>query len=71
MRCIEMLYLSLFLQTAIRLTLTWDVLKLDYYYGMDTTSVGININMRCIEIVFLYSGMAILNGLTLTWDVLK
>ncbi len=21
------------------LTLTWDVLKLDYYYGMDTTSV--------------------------------
>ena len=35
--------------TGAGLTLTWDVLKLDYYYGMDTISVGLTLTWDVLK----------------------
>ena len=59
------------LATALRLTLTWDVLKCAIEMLLSILLILININMRCIEITsstVFEDGFA---GLTLTWDVLK
>ena len=53
-----------------RLTLTWDVLKLDGE-NCTITENGINFNMGCIETREEIGSKILKERLTLTWDVLK
>ena len=49
MRCIEIRQQREVEAETRGLTLTWDVLKLDYYYGMDTISVGLTLTWDVLK----------------------